>query len=254
MALPLLLIPIGEAAVSLLVRMGVSRWVGWSTLQTLLASITIKFSTMSAWFSAQMLDRGAFWTLVIDKIAEWLGVDFGELSDRIEQYQGKVGDALYSLASDFICRVINETVQRNFNVTINVTQVYPLNDPIVLENLIFELGKIAAVKINDKFGTSLISIYPVEQLQTGIKNQIFAELQSGKRKFFDSDDIQSLIEGLNKVRDDYFVGDGVARGGILIADVESISEELAYRRANGRARSRKYAQTHKRVSHAWEPK
>jgi hypothetical protein len=116
------------------------------------------------------------------------------------------------------------------------------------------IGRRAAELVNAKLGTQIDTMYPVEQFKTEIKNEFLAEIQSGTHKFLSNEDIQSLMQGLDNLRANAS-GLNVVAGGINIAITNDvIAHQLAYKRAQGRERSRRYALTHKRVSYSWEPK
>lgn len=122
-----------------------------------------------------------------------------------------------------------------------------------LENLLPNIGAALALGINQQAQTEFTNVYPPSLFLDELKTQAIADLESGAGKIFSSQDVASLIAGLNKIRDSELSGELLAYGGIKIAQTPTIQADLAYRRAQGRARSREYARTHKR-DYTWQPK
>lgn len=253
MPAPLIAISAWELISPFLIRIGLTRWFSFAGLRVMLQGITIKLATLATWAKGWItgnLSIQVAWSLVVVKLLDLAE----EYVDDLEEYEGNVKEWMLDKVQIIICSALNSAILEATGVVTEIERIYPPNDPEVLEAFFHEVGKVIAFKLNQRYGTTFGSVYPVDQFGAEVKNTLVSELQSGTRRFLSQTDVNSFVDAIKKQYDSLQLNQAVAGGGIAIAQGATIAEQLARRRAAGRERSRKYAQTHKRVSHAWTTK
>lgn len=253
MPAPLIVISAWEIISPFLIRIGLTRWFNFAALRTMLQSVTVSIANLATWARAWMAANPKLTAGFLYLVA--LIMDFAhEYVEDLEKYEGNVKLWIIDKVQIIICSALNEAILEATGVVTEIDRIYPPNDPEVLEAFFHEIGKVIAYKLNQRFGTTFGSVYPVQEFGDNVKNTLISELQSGTRRFLSQSDVNSFVDALKKQYDSLQLNQAVAGGGIAIAQGATIAEQLARRRAAGRERSRKYALTHKRVSHAWTTK
>lgn len=246
----------------LLQKLGISKWFRYLDLTSIIRGVLINPRQVVVWLKELQASSAVIKTILVATAGKIVWDDIEDkIDDLYDKYEGDAKEFMFSLVNDAICAGINDAVLQKFQVQINLTKLYPLNDPTVLENILIEIGKVVAIKLNQKYNTTFTNIYPVETFKQELAHQLVVEVTSSTRRLLSNEDYAGFINALNKLKDSDFVAGAlgelaIASGGVMpqIEGMPSISEALALKRYYNRRRQAKYRLTHERVSHAWKLK